>query len=46
LLAEQNVAIMGHLGGIPEYKLLPPKEDLVDTVSFSLLDFRASSLSL
>jgi ribosomal protein S15 len=29
--SQQNVAIMGHLGGIPEYKLLPPKEDLVDT---------------
>lgn len=46
LLAEQNSAIMGHLGGIAEYKLLPPKEDLVDTVSFTLLDLKASSFSV
>ncbi|CAE5957598.1 unnamed protein product [Arabidopsis arenosa] len=31
VFSQQNIAIMGHLGGIPEYKLLPPKEDLVGT---------------
>lgn len=46
LLAEQSTAIMGHLGGIPEYKLLPPKEELVETVSFSLLHIKDSFLSV
>ncbi|XP_010459117.1 PREDICTED: probable 37S ribosomal protein S28, mitochondrial [Camelina sativa] len=31
VLTQQNVAIMCHLGGTPEYKLLPPKEELVET---------------
>lgn len=37
LLAEQNITILGHLGGVPEYKHHPPKEELVDTVSFFAL---------
>lgn len=37
MIAEQNQDIMGYLDGTPEYKLYPPKDDLVDTVSFFLL---------
>ena len=33
MIAEQNQDIMGYLDGTPEYKLYPPKDDLVDTVS-------------
>ncbi|KAL1221424.1 Small ribosomal subunit protein uS15c [Cardamine amara subsp. amara] len=31
VISQQNISILGHLGGIPEYKQYPPKEELVDT---------------
>lgn len=36
LLAEQNLNFMNYFD-TPEYKLHPPKEDLVETVSFFAL---------
>ncbi|EOA39281.1 hypothetical protein CARUB_v10012290mg [Capsella rubella] len=31
VISQQNLDIVGHLGGIPEYKLFPPKGELVET---------------
>lgn len=30
----QNLDILGYLDGTPEYKHYPPKDELVETVSF------------